>query len=597
MRREIIFPLSHRSAATRLAIAFVLWSAMWVVTSDYFLYFVFGSPLNFWGLQTEKGLIYVAVSGALLWFSIRSMERDEAGRRASNESKLRSLKESGLIGVSGWASDGKITYANETLAQILGYSQHELLGADASKFIPVECAEIYRRAEKELLERGRTSIHELQLMRKDGSRVPVLGGRALVEGTDHSCIGYFLDTSGLKRSEAERKRLEEELVHSEKINALGQLAGGIAHDFNNQLAVIIGYTSLLESKLGSDESSRENTQQVLRAADRARTLIRQLLAFSRKQMLRREVVDLNKLLREMQSMLRPLVNENIEIVLKLSPEPQLVEIDQSQFEQVLLNLVVNGRDAMPQGGVLTLTLSHSRVESESKESMIGSGEYVTLQVSDTGCGIEDSIKQRIFEPFFTTKQHKGGTGLGLSTAYGIVTQSGGEISVTSKTGIGSSFTIQLPRLQKARDAPAQATPEDGRDALAATVLLVEDLEDLREITAQILSDRGLRVLQAKDGLEAVEMARKHNVIDLVLSDIVMPRLNGPEAVRRIRESHPNIKVIYLSGYADSVITEEDDVLLAKPITPDALIASIRNSLDKNVRSTGADQSHSRRSAA
>jgi two-component system cell cycle sensor histidine kinase/response regulator CckA len=580
MHHEFIFPLSYRSAATRLAVAFVLWSAVWVVTSDYLLHFLFGSGFDFWPLETGKGLIYVAVSGVLLWLSARATERDDAARRAANESKLRSLKESGLIGVSSWGSDGKITYVNETLAQMLEYAEPEIIGTDGKQYIPAEYAETYRRAELELHLCGRTSIHELQLIRKDGARVPVLGGRALVEGADGGGIGYFLDISELKSSEAQRKLLEAELLHSERLNALGQLAGAVAHDFNNQLAVIMGYAALLEANLGSDESSRRNVEQVFRAADRARSLIRQLLAFSRKQVLQPKVLDLNTVLKETDPMLRRLLPESIQLVLKLSPEQQLVEMDEAQFEQVLLNLVVNARDAMPEGGVLTLNVFDSTVES--KELTLGPSEHVILEVCDTGLGIEDLTKERIFEPFFTTKQYRGGTGLGLSTVYGIITQSGGNISVDSAIGKGTTFKVKLPRLQNSHLEPkVLVRPKVDFAPLVGTVLLVEDLRELREATAQILAQNGLQVLQAKDGMEAVQVALRHTRIDLVLSDIAMPLLSGPDAVSRIRKSHPRVKVIFSSGYFDIDIGCEYDLLLAKPITAEVLITSIRTLLESS----------------
>jgi len=598
MHHEFIFPLSYRSAATRLAFAFVLWSAIWVITSDYFLHFLFGSRLDFWRLETGKGLIYVAVSGILLWFSVRAMERDEAARRTANESKLRSLKESGLIGVSSWGSGGNIVYVNETLAQMLGYAEPEIVGTNGKKYVPAEYDEAYRRAELELRLCGRTAIHELQLIRKDGARVPVLAGRALVEGSDGDGIGYFLDISEIKNSEAHRKLLEAELLHSERLNALGQLAGGIAHDFNNQLAVIIGYAALLEAKLGSDDSSRHNLEQVFRAADRARSVIRQLLAFSRKQVLQPKVLDLNSVLAETRPMLRRLLPENIELVLKPNPEPQLVEMDEGQFEQVLLNLVVNARDAMPAGGVLTLRLSTSVNEREPGELVLGALGHVMLEVSDTGLGMEDSVKKRIFEPFFTTKQHRGGTGLGLATAYGIIKQSGGNLSVESAIGKGATFKIELPRLQKAPAEPEVCAAAKAAFApLVGTVLLVEDLEELRDATAQILAHNGLQVLQAKDGIEALELAARYTRIDLILSDIGLPRLGGLEAVSMIRESHPNVKVIFLSGYADEDIGNGYDLLLAKPVSAEVLIASIRDLLKNTTASANIPHSDPKNPAA
>src|SRR5262249_5441952 len=301
MRGEVVFSLSHRSAATRLALAFVAWSAIWVVFSDY-LVNVLAPPLNFWRLQTEKGLVYVAVSGLLIWFSIRAMEHDEVARRALNEFRLKCLRESGLIGVAGRTADGTINYVNETLAQMLGYSYHELIGQKISGLVSPKYAHIQEQSENELREFGRTSLVEVELLRKDGSVIPIVGGRAAQAGKDGEETIYFVDITRLRHSEEARKQLQEQLWHSEKINALGQLAGGIAHDFNNELAVIIGYASLLETPSSADDTQR-GASQILKAAERSRKLIRQLLAFSRKQIVHTEVIDLNHTIRELQSML------------------------------------------------------------------------------------------------------------------------------------------------------------------------------------------------------------------------------------------------------------------------------------------------------
>jgi PAS domain S-box-containing protein len=422
----------------------VVWSAIWIVTSDYFVNAI-APNLSSWSLQTGKGLVYVAVSGLLLWLSVRAMEQAEAERRALNESKRRRLEESGLIGVAGRAPDGKIEYVNETFAQMLGYSYHELIGMEMSQLVPHAYAHLREQAEWHLRQFGRTALFELELARKDGSLMPILGGRATLASAHGEEIAYFVDITELRRSEEERKQLHEQLLQSEKINALGQLAAGAAHDFNNELAVIVGYASALHGRLSEDETSRGNTSQILKAADRAQILIGQLLAFSRKQPSNRGVIDLNHAVREMHSMLRPLLNENIEFQMIPSEQQECIEIDPTQLHQIMMNLVVNARDAMPNGGALTIAVSRSAMDGYSKELPGKSREFVMLRVTDTGKGIDDSIKLRIFEPFFTTKKQSGGTGLGLATVYGIVKQSNGDIEVTSKPGQGSSFTIKFPR--------------------------------------------------------------------------------------------------------------------------------------------------------
>jgi PAS domain S-box-containing protein len=581
MRQEFTFSLSKGySGATRLALAFIIWSALWVIVSDYVVHLLPVGPRGFWAIQTDKGLVYVIVSGTLLWLAVRAMERDEAARRALNESKLRLLKESGLICVADWGTDDRITYANESLGHMLGYTHSELIGMDVNGLIPPEYTATRRMAQEELAQYGRTSLHEFELVRRDGTRVAMLGGRAkLGEGNEN--LAYFMDISALKKSEERRMQLQSQLSHSEKLNALGQLAGGVAHDFNNELAIITGYTSMVESRPSSDPATVRDAQQVLKAADRARKLIQQLLAFSRKQTLQREVVDLNEIIDGMRSMLRHVLTDNIELKVEMSSQAENVEIDSSQFEQIILNLVVNARDAMPHGGVLSISLGPSEREIHLTTAKPAAADFVTVTVSDTGIGIDESTRKRIFEPFFTTKQQTGGTGLGLSTVYGIVKQCGGEISVTSEVGSGSRFTLQFPRAGKEPRIAATDTPPHIPHALAGTILLVEDMDDLREMMTQALSASGLSVLTARDGLDAVELAsRIDGVIDLVLTDIVMPRMSGPEAVRSIRASRPGVKVIYISGCADMVDTGDTDIVIWKPVKTEILLQTIQDCLDR-----------------
>jgi two-component system, cell cycle sensor histidine kinase and response regulator CckA len=580
MRTEITYPLSRRSAATRLALGFVIWSTIWVVISDYLVNLLI-SPKKFWSLQTEKGLIYIAVSGLLLWLSVRAIELEEKRRRALNESKLQRLKESGLIGVAGRTPSGRLDYVNETFAQMLGYNYHELIGMEASKFIPSSYHHLKEQLEIQLHEFGRTPLLEFELIRKDGSRMPTLGGRAKLADANGGEICYFVDITQLRRSEKERQQLHEQLLQSEKINAVGQLAGSIAHDFNNELAIIIGYASLLEERLSQDEVSRSNTSLILKSAERARKLIRQLLTFSRKQKQRVEVIDLNHALRETDSMLRPLLNKNIELRVHLSDEEEFVEIDPSQFHQVTINLAVNARDAMPNGGVLAIELGHSSVNRDLNES--GTAQSVVVKITDTGMGIPDSIQPRVFEPFFTTKEQSGGSGLGLAVVHGIVKQSNGEISLMSKPGQGTCFVLKFPRVERKRGQEMPALTLSPC-SLSGTVLLAEDLDDLREMMVHILTQKGLQVFAASDGINAVRIANEtQGSIDLIIADVAMPRMNGPDAVRRIRELRPGVKVMYLSGYAESFMPEEGDLLMTKPVTPEALVQAIHNCLTNDVR--------------
>jgi len=578
MRQEVTFQLTHRSAATRIAIAFIIWSAVWVVLSDYVLERVAGFQQRFWTAQTEKGIFYVFVSGVLLWLAVRAVEHEEAARRQITESKLRLLRQSGLIGVASWGEDSKLTYVNEALCQMLGYVRTELNGQDVRSLVPEECVLFLLEAQEELRMHGRTSLHKAELRRKDGTVVPIVGGAGLTPGSQER-TGYFVDISELTESEEERRQLSEKLLHSEKLNAIGQLAGGVAHNFNNELAIIVGYTSMMDAAAENDEVCHDRAQQVLKAAERARKLVGQLLAFSRKQELHREVIDVNLLLEEMRSMLRQVLDARIDLRLTLSEEEECIDIDPSQFEQVVVNLAVNAQQAMPTGGILTIEVDH-------RNARIGGAStpeqpYVTVTLSDTGCGMTPATQARLFEPFFTTRQKTGGTGLGLSTAHGIVKQSGGDILITSELNKGTTFTLLFPRSESKPAPPIELHPAPSASDMSATVLLVEDMDAVREMMAQILASKGLSVISAMDGLHAVEIARsqKHS-IDLVLTDVVMPRMSGPEAVHQIRESHPEIKVIYFSGYTDTELIDvsEGDVIIWKPIKPEALIETIRECL-------------------
>ena len=578
MRQEVTFQLTHRSAATRIAIAFIIWSALWVVVSDYVLEHVARFQQRFWTAQTEKGLFYVFVSGLLLWLAVRAVEREEAARRQITESKLRLLKESGLIGVASWGEDRRFNYVNEALSQMLGYRRSELIGQEVRSLIPEEYVLSLLEAQEELRLHGRTSLHKGELIRKDGTTVPIVGGAGCLPGSSER-TGYFVDISELTESEEERRQLSEKLLHSEKLNAIGQLAGGVAHNFNNELAIIVGYSSMIDAAAEGDEVCHDRAQQVLKAAERARKLVGQLLAFSRKQELHREVIDVNLLLEEMRSMLRQVLDARIELRLTLSEEEECIDIDPSQFEQAIVNLAVNAQQAMPTGGILTIDVGHRNA----RVGGINTPEqpYVTVTLSDTGCGMTPATQARLFEPFFTTRQKSGGTGLGLSTAHGIVKQSGGDILIASELDKGTTFTLLFPRSESKPAPPVELKPVRSTEAMTATVLLVEDMDAVREMMAQILASKGLAVISAMDGLHAVEIARSQkNSIDLVLTDVVMPRMSGPEAVHQIRQSHPEIKVIYFSGYTDTELIDvsEGDVIIWKPIKPEALIETIRECL-------------------
>jgi two-component system cell cycle sensor histidine kinase/response regulator CckA len=386
------------------------------------------------------------------------------------------------------------------------------------------------------------------------------------------------------RDISEHRRLEEQLVQAQKLEAVGRLAGGIAHDFNNLLTGILGYSDVLRAGLADDDPLRADADEVKKAAERAASLTRQLLAFSRRQVLRPRVIDLNTIVEEMERMLRPLIGEDIELVTVCAADLGHVEADPGQIEQVIANLVVNGRDAMPNGGRLIIETAHTVVDEElarahSAEMM--PGPYVLLSVSDTGVGIEPETLGHLFEPFFTTKEVGKGTGLGLATVYGIVKQSGGYIWVYSEPGRGTSFQIYLPQVEREVEASLDAaapTAEEGTE----TVLVVEDERLVRDLIAEELARRGYRVLAAENGAEALGLARAHGGhIDVVVSDVVMPEMGGPELTRELTTLLPGIRVVYMSGYSELAVTDEIGPwpLLQKPFNGRALAGKIREVID------------------
>ncbi|MCD6554092.1 MAG: GAF domain-containing protein [Anaerolineae bacterium] len=386
---------------------------------------------------------------------------------------------------------------------------------------------------------------------------------------------------------AERKRLEEQLLHSQKLEAVGRLAGGVAHDFNNLLTAIIGYSDLVLMSLGQNDPLYKDVEEIKKAAERAASLTRQLLAFSRKQMLQPKVLDLNATVTHMEKMLQRLIRENIELVTILDPALGHIKADPGQIEQVIMNLAVNARDAMPQGGRLTIETANVVLdENYAHQHMeVQPGPYVMLAVSDTGMGMDDETQAHIFEPFFTTKGVGQGTGLGLATVYGIVKQSGGHIRVYSEPGHGTTFKIYLPRIEEVvesdRRAPIPGESPPGRE----TILLVEDEDMVRDLARRVLLQRGYTVLEARHGREAFQICEQHRgPIHLLVTDVVMPLMNGRELAKRLTTLHPEMKVLYISGYTDNIIIhhgllEPGMAFLQKPFTPAALAHKVRQALD------------------
>ena len=390
----------------------------------------------------------------------------------------------------------------------------------------------------------------------------------------------------LRQEMAERKRAEETLRQAQKMEAIGRLAGGIAHDFNNLLTIITGYTHLLRESLRGAPALLEKVEAIAKAGDRASSLTRQLLAFSRRQMTQPKVLNLNDLLSDMGTMLQRLLREDIELTISAYPQLHLIKADPGQIEQVIMNLVINARDAMPQGGKLVLKTADVSIEKESANHYPGvePGSYVRLTVSDTGSGMDADTRAHIFEPFFTTKGQGKGTGLGLATVYGIAEQAGGHIMLESAVGEGTTFHLYLPTVEGGVSRETHSTaPSPARGW--ETILVVEDQEAVRTLVCEILRKNGYKVLPARDGREAVQLSQTKTKgrIDLIITDVVMPLMGGRELAQMVASSHPETEILYMSGYVDKEISQKEMPgleFIHKPFTPEALAQKVREVLDE-----------------
>ena len=391
-----------------------------------------------------------------------------------------------------------------------------------------------------------------------------------------------------------QRQLEEELHHAQKMEAIGRLAGGVAHDFNNMLTAISCYGEMLLASLDTGDDRREDVEEIMKAARRATALTTQLLAFSRKQILQSRIIDLNVIVGEIQRMLERLIGEDILLVTHCAPEVWPVRADPDQLGQVLVNLAVNARDAMPNGGSLTIETANITLTEPRQygHGIVAAGDYAVLRIADTGSGIPDHTQQQVFDPFFTTKSAGKGTGLGLSTVYGIVKQSGGHIELRSAIDSGTTFTIYIPRADGPRERAPAAEPTVASRPRKATILFVEDDPTLRKLISGILGREGHEVLAAANGAEAIALSEQHGGrVDLLITDVVMPGMNGREVVERLRASRPDTAVLYMSGYTDDAVilrgvSDLRNTLLQKPFTSAELVRKVDEALDRSVGGKG-----------
>jgi PAS domain S-box-containing protein len=519
----------------------------------------------------------------------------ELARRAKvlevSEARFAKLVASGIIGVIGTDLEGRIHEANDAFLRMVGHDRADLeqgrLRWDVMP--PPEHRAASARAVESLYASGVAPQWETEFFRRDGTRVPVIVGMARLTPKGDRCVAFVLDVSDRRRAEDALAKSQAQLRHAQKMDAVGRLAGGIAHDFNNLLTAIIGHADLALAALAADDSARAEIAEVQRASRRAADLTGQLLAFSRRQVMKPQVTDIRRIVLDVEKMLGRLIGEDVRNVTSLPPEPCFARVDPSQLEQVIVNLAVNARDAMPGGGVLTIAVDACDVvapEAGGAAGEVAPGRYVTLSVRDTGTGISEAVRTHLFEPFFTTKERGRGTGLGLATVYGIVAQSGGAITVHSEVGRGSEFRIFLPRCVAEAASPPAVTA-NGAHVRGGneTVLLAEDDEIVRRLATRVLESRGYRVLPTARGRETLEVARAHaGAIDVLLTDVIMPEMSGPDIAREVVNLRPGARVIFMSGYTGGELERHGIAvgavnLLSKPFAPRDLLVRVREVLD------------------
>ncbi|HTZ99453.1 MAG TPA: PAS domain S-box protein [Candidatus Aquilonibacter sp.] len=543
-------------------------------------------------VEIERNSLVVAVRGLIglvllfdLYVIYQQLQITRMRRRLVEREEFFKLISDNVVDLIAVVdSNGKRIYNSPSYQRILGYSPEELESTSSFEQIHPDDRQTVIDAAAEARRSGLGRRIEYRMRHKNGSWVYLESTASAVRNSRGEVESLVI----VNRDISDRRRLEEQLRQSQKMDAIGRLSGGVAHDFNNLLGVIIGYAEIVQEHTAESDPMRAPVDLIIKAGNRASSLTKQLLAFSRQQVMEPKILILNTIVADTEKMLRRLIREDIQLVTSLDPDLGKVRADQSQVEQVIMNLIVNARDAMPEGGRITIQTSNFEIDDQFARRYaypVLPGPYVLLTVSDNGVGMDTATQQRIFEPFFTTKEKGKGTGLGLSLVYGVVKQSGGYIDVLSAVGKGTTFNIYLPRAGQ-HAAETKTLSPDRPDELRGTetILLAEDEENLRSLTRHLLEMYGYRVLEASDGSQALQLSQQTTAhIHLLLTDVVMPGMSGRVLADQLKQHRPDVRVVFMSGYTGQRVGEKEvlepgSLFLQKPFTREGLARKVREAL-------------------